>query len=135
LDTNLVSQLIKVPAEPGVLEWIEAQDEEDLFLSAVTVFEIRCGIDRMKPSKRRSTLEHWLTLEILPRFAGRFVPVDERIADVAGMMVGANILRGHQADSSDALIAATSKVLGVSGCNDGSGLREAGRGVSDVLAV
>lgn len=112
MDTNVVSQLIKVPAEPGVLEWIEAQDEEDLFVSAVTVFEIRCGIDRMKPSKRRSSLEHWLTLEILPRFAGRFVPVDERIADMAGMIVGANYLRGHQADSSDAWIAATSKVLG-----------------------
>jgi predicted nucleic acid-binding protein len=108
----VVSQLIKVSAEPGVLEWIEAQEEEDLFVSAVTVFEIRCGIDRMKPGKRRSALEHWLTLEILPRFAGRFVPVDERIADAAGMIVGANYLRGRQADSSDALIAATSKVLG-----------------------
>ena len=108
----MVSQLIKSPAEPGVLEWIEAQDEDDLLVSAVSVFEIRCGIDRLKPCKKRDLLEHWLTTELMPRFAGRFVPVDEQIADMAGKMVGAKHLEGHQAGASDALIAATAKVLG-----------------------
>jgi toxin FitB len=96
-----------------VLEWIEAQEEEDLFVSAVTVFEIRCGIDQLKRGKKRDLLEHWLTMEIMPRFAGRFVAVDEQIADIAGKMVGAKHLEGHQAGSSDALIAATAKVLGL----------------------
>jgi len=109
----VISQLIKSPAEPGVLEWIEAQEEDDLLVSAVSVFEIRCGIDRLKPSKKRSLLEHWLTMEIMPRFAGRFVPVDEQIADMAGKIVAAKHREGHQAGSSDALIAATAKVLGL----------------------
>jgi len=108
-----VSQLIKSPVEPGVLEWIGAQDEDDLLMSAVSIFEIRCGIDRLKPSKKRDLLEHWLTMEIMPRFAGRFVPVNEQIADMAGKMVGAKHLEGHQAGASDALIAATAKVLGL----------------------
>jgi len=109
----VISQLIKSPAEPGVLEWIEAQEEDDLLVSAVSVFEIRCGIDRLKPNKKRSLLEHWLTMEIMPRFAGRFVPVDEQIADMAGKIVAAKHREGHQAGSSDALIAATAKVLGL----------------------
>ena len=113
LDTNVVSQLIKSPPKPGVLEWIAAQEEDDLLISAVSVFEIRCGIDRLKPGKKRSLLEHWLTMEVMPRFAGRFVPVDEQIADVAGKMMGARHQEGHQAESSDALIAATAKVLGL----------------------
>ena len=113
LDTNIVSQLIKSPAVPGVLEWIAAQEEDDLLISAVSVFEIRCGIDRLKPGKKRSLLEHWLTRELMPRFAGRFVPVDEQIADVAGKLVGASHREGHQAGSSDTLIAATAKVLGL----------------------
>ena len=96
-----------------MLEWIEAQEEDDLLVSAVSVFEIRCGIDRLKPSKKRSLLEHWLTMEIMPRFAGRFVPVDEQIADMAGKIVAAKHREGHQAGSSDALIAATAKVLGL----------------------
>ncbi len=79
----------------------------------MSVFEIRCGIDRLKPCKKRSLLEHWLTMEVMPRFAGRFVPVDEQIADVAGKMVGAKHREGHPAVSSDALIAATAKVLGL----------------------
>jgi len=47
--------------------------------------------------KKRDLLEHWLTMEIMPRFAGRFVVVDEQIADMAGKMVGAKHLEGHQA--------------------------------------
>ncbi len=113
LDTNIVSQLIKSPPESGVLEWIAAQEEDDLLISAVSVFEIRCGIDRLKPGKKRSLLEHWLTMEVMPRFAGRFVPVDEQIGDLAGKMMGAKHHEGHQAESSDALIAATAKVLGL----------------------
>jgi len=109
----VVSQLIKSSAEPGVLEWIDAQDEDDLLMSVVSIFEIRCGIDRLKPSKKRDLLEHWLTMEIMPRFAGRFVAVDEQMADLAGKMVGAKHLEGHQAGASDALIAATAKVLGL----------------------
>lgn len=94
-----------------MLEWIAAQEEDDLLVSAVSVFEIRCGIDRLKPGKKRSLLEHWLTMEVMPRFAGRFVPVDELIADAAGRMVGVKHREGHQAASSEALIAATAKVL------------------------
>jgi predicted nucleic acid-binding protein len=109
----VISQLIQSPPEPGVLEWIAAQEEDDLLVSAVSVFEIRCGIDRLKPCKKRSLLEHWLTMEVMPRFAGRFVPVDEQIADAAGKMLGAKHREGHQAASSDALIAATAKVLGL----------------------
>lgn len=109
----MISQLIKSPAEPGLLEWIEAQEEDDLLVSTVSVFEIRCGIDRLRPSKKRSLLEHWLTMEIMPRFAGRFVPVDEQIADMAGKIVGTKHFEGYQAGSSDALIAATAKVLGL----------------------
>ena len=109
----MISQLIKSPAEPGVLEWISAQEEEDLLVSAMSIFEIRSGVDQLKPGKKRTLLENWLTLEILPRFAERIVPIDERMADAAGKMMGEAHHDGRDADSSDALIAATAKVLGL----------------------
>jgi len=109
----VISQLIKSPAEPGVLEWISAQEEEDLLVSAMSIFEIRSGVDQLKPGKKRTLLENWLTLEILPRFAERIVPIDERMADAAGKMMGEAHHDGRDADSSDALIAATAKVLGL----------------------
>jgi toxin FitB len=109
----VISQLIKSPAEPGVLEWISAQEEDDLLVSAMSIFEIRSGVDQLKPSKKRTLLENWLTLEIMQRFAGRVVPIDERMADAAGMMMGEAHHDGRDTDSSDALIAATAKVLGL----------------------
>jgi len=107
LDTNLVSQLIKAKAEPGVLEWFDEQDEGGLFLSAVTILELRTGIELMPAGKKRTVLEHWLTRDIRSRFAGRILPIEEKIADACGRLLVRSQRAGWRMEAMDALIGAT----------------------------
>lgn len=113
IDTDVLSQLIKPKAVPGVLEWFDRQVESDLFLSAVSLFEIRNGIELLPQGKRRDAFDHWLSAEILLRFSGRILPVDERIADRCGRMAGKIHREGYTAEATDIMIAATAEVHGL----------------------
>jgi predicted nucleic acid-binding protein len=81
LDTNIVSELVKPDPHPNVVRWIEDADESILFLSVLTLGEIRCGIERLRPGKRRGRLESWLRVELRARFQGRILPVDDSVAE------------------------------------------------------
>jgi len=72
LDTNLVSEPWKPKPDPRVVAWIDAQAVETLFLSAVTVAELRFGIAAMPPRKRRKVLDERLEGDLLPVFVGVF---------------------------------------------------------------
>jgi hypothetical protein len=113
LDTDVISQLVKSPGRKEVLEWIEAQRESDLHISVITIMEIRAGITEMSPGRRRDAYEHFLTQEVMVRFFSRILPIDERIADECGRMVGENERRGHHPSATDALLAATANVHGL----------------------
>ncbi|ACI52757.1 PilT protein domain protein [Gluconacetobacter diazotrophicus PA1 5] len=76
LDTNVVSEPWKPVPEPRVLEWIDAQAIETLWLSAVTVAELRFGIAAMPAGRRRSILHQSLEQDVLPLFDGRVLPFD-----------------------------------------------------------
>ena len=56
LDTNVVSELMKVTCDPRVVQWLDAQRDSDLVISAVTVAEIRLGIELLPDGKRKSSL-------------------------------------------------------------------------------
>jgi predicted nucleic acid-binding protein len=81
LDTNVPSELIRVRPEPSVAAWLEAADDQQLFVSVVTIGELRKGFTILPRSKRRAFLEDWLRDELLPWFAGRILPVTQTIAD------------------------------------------------------
>lgn len=88
LDTNVISELQKPRPHPQVLAWYEGIAEDNLYLSAITLGEIRSGIEQARPTKpeRAETLEHWL--QGLERFYGsRILPFSAGIADVWGRMV------------------------------------------------
>jgi len=68
LDTNIPSELIRPRPEPRVTEWLEAQADESLFLSVVTLGELRKGITILGESKRRAQLEQWFVDDLLPWF-------------------------------------------------------------------
>jgi hypothetical protein len=110
LDTDVLSQLVKSPGRKEVLEWIEAQRESDLYISVITIMEIRAGITEMSAGRRRDAYEHFLTQELMVRFFSRILPIDERIADECGRLVGQNERRGHHPSATDALLAATANV-------------------------
>ena len=71
IDTNVISELWKIEPDSNVLTWIDAQALETLYLSAVTVAELRYGLAMMPEGKRRSTYQQRLEHEVLPLFSNR----------------------------------------------------------------
>ena len=112
LDTNAVSEWVKPRPNPGLIRWMEAADEDRLFLSVITLAELHYGVERMPAGLRRSRLERWLRLELLPRFERLFLPVSEEIALVWGRIVALNESAGRPTEIMDAFLAATAQVHG-----------------------
>jgi predicted nucleic acid-binding protein len=107
LDTNCISELVRVKPEPRVLEWMEAADEGLLHLSVLTLGEIRRGLAGLPQSKRRTHLEAWLEVELQARFSRRILPVDAAVADRWGVLAADAKRKGKALSTIDALLAAT----------------------------
>ena len=107
LDTNCISELVRPKPEPRVVDWMKAADETLLYLSILTVGEIRKGVAGLPQGKRRTQLETWLALELPARFAGRIVPIDAAIADRWGVIAAEAQRRGKPLSVIDGLLAAT----------------------------
>ena len=76
IDTNVMSEPLRHAPEPRVIDWIDAQAMETLFLSAITVAELRAGVALLPAGKRRAGLQENLEKRVLPLFAGRVLPFD-----------------------------------------------------------
>jgi predicted nucleic acid-binding protein len=107
LDTNCVSELLRPKPEPRVIEWMEAADESVLFLSVLTIGEIRKGLAGLDQGKRRTRLETWLEVDLRTRFAGRIIPIDPAIADRWGLIAADAKRRGKAMSVIDGLLAAS----------------------------
>lgn len=107
LDTNVISELIKPEPNGSVLRWIDDTDETILFLSVLTVGEVRNGIERLDPGKRRGRLESWLKVDLRLRFHDRILPVDEAIAERWGALSATAAKKGTPVPVIDGLLAAT----------------------------
>jgi predicted nucleic acid-binding protein len=107
LDTNVVSELIKPKPDDNVVRWVEETDESILFLSVLTLGEIRRGVERMRSGHRRGRLESWLQVELPSRFHGRVLPIHEAIADRWGRVSALAAAKGKPAPVIDGLLAAT----------------------------
>jgi predicted nucleic acid-binding protein len=110
LDTDVISQLTKDQPYPGVVRWLNEQDEDDLFLSVATLLEIRAGVELTDKGKKRDKLERWL-VDVLPaRFDDRIIPVERHVADLTGRIMARSQSEGWEMGSMDALIGATAMV-------------------------
>jgi predicted nucleic acid-binding protein len=107
LDTNCISELVRSKPEPRVLEWMEAADESLLYLSVLTLGEIRKGVAGLPQSRRRSHLEAWLELDLHARFSGRILSIDAPIADRWGLLAAEAKRKGKPLPAVDGLLAAT----------------------------
>lgn len=107
LDTNIISELVKPKPEPNVTSWIDDVDESLLYLSVLTLGEIRRGIASLPQSRRRATLEAWLDKDLNARFEGRILPVDQDVADRWGLLTAAARTAGRVLPVIDGLLAAT----------------------------
>jgi len=107
LDTNTVSELVSAKPHPRVLDWMEAADENRLFLSVMTLGEIRQGVAALPQSKKRTRLETWLEVDLRSRFGGRILAIDGAVADRWGWIMAQAQVRGMTLPVVDGLLAAT----------------------------
>jgi tRNA(fMet)-specific endonuclease VapC len=107
LDTCVISELVAKRPDPRVTAWIDSIDSETAFLSAITLGEIRKGIEKLPDSDRKSTLQAWLRDELSIMFSGRVLPIDTPVAFRWGELAGALESRGKKMAAIDSLIAAT----------------------------
>jgi tRNA(fMet)-specific endonuclease VapC len=107
LDTCVISELVARQPNPTVVQWVDGVDEEKLFLSVITIGEIKRGIQKLADSTRRSALSMWLEDDLLLRFRGRILPIDIAVMLVWGLLVADLEKRGRPLPAIDSLIAAT----------------------------
>jgi len=107
LDTNVVSELRKPRPEPKVVGFIARQTLYSLFVSEVTLAEIRFGIERAPDLARRAELNDWLTHKLRPMFERRVLPITEDVILKWRLLVEDGRKAGHTFTQPDLFIAAT----------------------------
>ena len=107
LDTNVPSELTRPMPDIRVSGWVDAQENASLYLSVVTVGELRRGFTVLPQSKRRKQLEQWFEQYLLPLFVGRILPVTQSVGNRWGVLGGECQLRGTPLNTADGMIAAT----------------------------
>lgn len=107
MDTNVLSEAVRTKPEPRVLDWIGATDETLLFLSVLTLGEIRKGLALLPQGKRRSHIEAWIDVEVQFRFAGRILPITSAVADRWGVLAAEAKKKCRALATIDGLLAAT----------------------------
>jgi predicted nucleic acid-binding protein len=107
LDTNCISEVVRKKPDPLVLHWLDAADESILYLSVLTLGDIRKGLAGLPQSRRQTLLESWLELDLKSRFSGRILPIDRFIADRWGLLSAEAKRRGKSLSAIDGLLAAT----------------------------
>ena len=99
LDTNVISEPLRVAPDARLVEWIDAQPIETLYLSAITVAELRVGITKMPAGKNRDRLRARIETEVLPRFSGRVLAFDlaasQPYADLMAKARAAGVVIGN----------------------------------------
>jgi toxin FitB len=108
LDTNIISNITKPSPSPSLIAWMEEQVDDDLYISSLTVAEIRRGVLEMPRGKRRLQLDAWFSGPEGPQavFAGRVLPFDEAAALVWGRLMAEGRAKGRPRSALDTIIAA-----------------------------
>ena len=104
LDTNVISEVVQRKPDRKVISWLSQLPDEALFISVLTLGEIRSGIERLSDGKRREKLRLWLEHDLVDWFGGRMLVVDRPVVDRWGrLLAGA----GRPLPTIDSLLAAT----------------------------
>ncbi len=113
LDTNVLSELRRPQPEPKVVAFVAAQALDLLYVSAVTLAEIRFGIELVPEPSRRAELNDWLAHKVRPMFEQRVVPVSEGVMFRWRLLVEEGRKVGHTFSQPDLIIAATALCHGL----------------------
>ncbi len=112
LDTNVISETQRREPNARVLDWIDAQALETLYLSAITVAELRAGIALMPAGKRRDGLHENLEKRLLPMFANRVLSFDKACTKAYAELLAKSRDAGLAVETADAFIAAVALANG-----------------------
>lgn len=104
LDTNVISETIRNTPDAAVIRWLRQVPDDHLYVSVLSLGEMRKGIERMAPGTRRERLRLWLEYDLAAWFAERVLPVDQAVADRWGRLLGA---ADRSLPAIDSLLAAT----------------------------
>ena len=106
IDTCVISELISADPNKNVLQWMGQVDEEDLYLSVLTIGEIKKGIAKLKESKKKRSLIDWLQ-QLESRFKNKMINIDLNVIEIWGQKTGELETKGQKLPVIDGLIACT----------------------------
>ncbi len=106
LDTCVISELVAKQPDEKVIEWIDNVKQESVYLSVITIGEIRKGIEKLSESNRKEIVGEWLNDELLIRFRGNILAIDIDVMLVWGELTGRLEVQGNKMPAMDSLIAA-----------------------------
>lgn len=106
LDTNVISELISKQPNKKVAEWLDRLDPNTVYLSVITIGEIRKGVEKLPYSKRKEKVREWLETDLLIRFQGRILEITIEVMLVWGALTGRLENEGRPITAIDSLIAA-----------------------------
>ena len=112
IDTCVISEIVKPFPEKVGMDWLNTVPSERLFLSVVTIGEIRKGISRLANSKRKTELAEWLNT-LLDDYKDRILSIDLNVAETWGEMQAVAENKGFPTSTIDGLIAAIARVNGL----------------------
>lgn len=112
VDTNVISEPLRRAPDPGVIRWLDAQAVETLWLTSISLAEIRYGIAVLPRGRRRRSLHERVEREVLPLFADRVLGFDSAASGPYANLRAAARTAGEAIGDFDALIAAIAKAHG-----------------------
>jgi toxin FitB len=113
LDTPLLAELMRARPDDWITHWIDAFNEDEIFLSVVTIKEINNCIEKIEAIDQREKLQSWVKNELLKRFNGKIIPVDEAILTEWKKLADETKTAGKPLSALDGLIAATVRARGM----------------------
>jgi toxin FitB len=113
LDTCLVSELVKKEPNAAVLKWLDESDERGFFLSVLSLGELQKGISKLPTGARKDDLQGWIEHDLIERFEGRILDLDQGTALIWGKLQGEAEQKGEKLPVMDSLIAATAAAHGL----------------------
>ncbi len=111
LDTNIISNITKPVPSEALIAWMANQEDEDLFISSLTIAEIRRGVLEKPAGRKRTQLESWFSGPEGPQalFAGRVLPFEEKAGLAWARLMAEGTVTGRPRSALDMIIAAVAE--------------------------
>ncbi len=105
LDTNVLSALMQQPPNPQVIAWLDDQAAESIWITSITLFEARYGLDLLPAGQRKTTLQERFNNLLSEDLENRVLTFDVNAATEASMLAASRKARGRPVDMRDTFIA------------------------------